>query len=89
MLQLTMSSRGNPDFRENPNDALSATIIIEVANWQAASQACQAYIGQYDLGGGNWNGGQIFEQDRQIARVSYNGRVWDIHDKCVYDPTTV
>jgi len=44
---------------------------------EEASQACQAYIGQYDLGGGNWNGGQLVEHQPPIARVSYNGRVYD------------
>ena len=43
--------------------------------------------GQYDLGGGNWNGGQICEEGRPLARVSYNGRVWDMGDICIYAPT--
>jgi len=83
-----LSSRGNPDFRENPNDALSPTISIEVAGWQAASAAWEAYIAQYNLGGGNWTGGQIYEHARQIARVSYNGRVWDLDERCLYVPAT-
>ena len=87
-MQLTMSSCGNPDFRQDPSQALSPAVTLTVATFQEASQACEAYIGQYDLGGGNWNGGQICEQERQIARVSYNGRVWDQDDNCVYDPTT-
>jgi hypothetical protein len=86
-MQLNMSSRGNPDFRENPNDALSPIIVSEVASWQEASAACDAYIAQYHLGGGNWTGGQIYEQGQQLARVSYNGRVWDMDDHCIYEPT--
>ena len=42
--------------------------------------ACRADIEQDDLGGGNWSGGQIFEAGRQVARVSYNGRVWEMAD---------
>ena len=43
-----------------------------------ASAACRASIEQDDLGGGNWSGGQLFEVGRQVARVSYHGRVWEI-----------
>lgn len=28
------------------------------------------------LGGSKWPEGKIFENDRQIARISYNGRIW-------------
>ncbi len=86
-MQLTMSSCGNPDFGENPSRALSPVVTLSVASFEEASQACQDYIGKYDLGNGNWTGGQIFEQKQQIARVSYNGRVWDMEDTCIYEPT--
>lgn len=85
-MQLTMSSRGNPDFRENPKDEMSPALTVEVNSWQEASAACEAYIAQYQLGGGNWTGGQICEDGRQIARVSYNGRVWDLEDISLYSP---
>jgi len=42
------------------------------------STTCRADIEQDDLGGGNWTGGQLFEAGRQVARVSYNGRVWEM-----------
>ena len=43
-----------------------------------AAAICRAYIEHYDLGGGNWNGGQIVNADGVvIGRVSYNGCVWD------------
>ena len=46
-MQLTMSSRGNPDFRENPQDELSQALTIEVNSWQEASAAretCSASV---------------------------------------------
>lgn len=47
----------------------------------AASAACADFISAHELGSGNWNGGQIRnESNKQIARVSYNGRVWDMND---------
>ena len=86
-MQITMSSCGNPDFDEDPAQALSPTLIISVATFEEASAACRAYIEQYDLGGGNWSGGQLFEAGRQVARVSYNGRVWEKDGCCLHDPT--
>ena len=39
---------------------------------------CLNYINVFELGGGNWDGGQIYDGNKQIALVSYNGRVWDM-----------
>jgi hypothetical protein len=86
-MQLTMSSCGNPDFGQNPSQSLSPAVMISVSTFQEASQACQASIDQYDLGGGKWTGGQLVAHQQQIARVSYNGRVWDMDDHCIYEPT--
>jgi len=81
MMTVKLSSCGNPDFRQNPKDSLSPMMIVEVDSLQKASEVCSLYIGKWDLGGGNWNGGQVFAGDRQIARISYNGRIWDMTDK--------
>lgn len=51
MMQLTMSSRGNPDFDENPAQAFSPTLTISVSTFEEASAACRAYIEKHDLGG--------------------------------------
>ena len=50
-MQLTMSSRGNPDFDEDPAQALSPTLTISVSTFEEASAACRAYIEKHDLGG--------------------------------------
>lgn len=72
-----MSACGNPDFRQS-HDIGVPTKEKLVSTFEEASQVCQQYIIKYDLGGGNWTGGQILRaSDRQqIGYVSYNGRVW-------------
>lgn len=35
------------------------------------------FIRAWDLGGGNWIGGEVASDGKVVARVSYNGRVWD------------
>lgn len=80
-LTVKLSSCGNPDFRgQESSDILSPAQIGTIASLEAASIMCRAYIEGWDLGGGNWTGGQIFENGKQIAKVSYNGRIWDMDD---------
>lgn|GEM_PF-5869816 len=42
-----------------------------------ARQKCLEYINKTGIGGGNWAGGEVREGTKKpIARVSYNGRLW-------------
>lgn len=71
------TSVGNPDYRQNPNQAISDPKYYAVDNFEQASAACRAYISFEDLGGGNWSGGQVYSgAGYHLANVSYNGRVW-------------
>jgi len=81
MMTIKLSSCGNPDHGQNPHDSLSPKVSIEVATLKGASEICLKYIANWNLGGGNWAGGQVYEDGKQIARVSYNGRVWDMDDE--------
>lgn len=80
MLKVKLSSCGNPDFRQDPDKPLYGCpdeAYVEVATLKGASLMCLEYISKFELGGGNWDGGQIYIGRIQIGRVSYNGRVWD------------
>lgn len=81
MITVKLSSCGNPDHGQNPNDSLSPEVSIEVATLKGASEICLKYIANWNLGGSNWAGGQVYEDGKQVARVSYNGRVWDMNDE--------
>jgi len=75
-----LSSCGNPDFGQDPNRPLygcEKDKKISVDSFKEASQVCVEFISQNDLGSGNWDGGQVFDGDKQVAQVSYNGRVWE------------
>jgi len=56
---------GNIDYRQDPN-AL-----------KEASQKVREYIEEYELKAGNCIGGYVFEGTKQIASISYNGRIWE------------
>ena len=76
-----LSTIGNPDYGQNPYEKLfsaEADHTIEVRSLDEASQVCKKFIDKNELGGGSWSGGQVFDGNRQIANISYNGRIWPV-----------
>lgn len=74
-----LSSAGNIDFDQDPHKSLPGVPrrMIRVASLRNASAVCRLYIDHYELGGGNWTGGQVLDRSRaQVAQISYNGRAW-------------
>ena len=81
-----LDSVGNP---QNPNNgvwgvkpnAVGCTSLLE------ASCLCQSFIEKYDLGAGNWGGnaGKVLDEEtkKQVARISYNGKVWDMNNNLI------
>lgn len=80
-MKVKLSSVGNPDFGQNPNQSLYGSEnnkTVTVKSIKEASKVCKKFIKDNDLGGGNWDGGQILDDNNKIiAYVSYNGRVWE------------
>lgn len=79
MLTVTLKCDTNPDF--GSDQSLPLPIEVEVVDLAQAKRVCYEYIAEWRLGGGNWTGGQVKEDDQQIAQISYNGRVWDMADE--------
>lgn len=76
-MKLLLKSCGNPDYYQDPTGPICPTMKVNVDTFKMASEKCREYITEYDLGGGNWIGGQVMENNNQIAKISYNGRIWD------------
>lgn len=73
---VTLKSAGNPDYGQNPDEPISPEQQVEVYYLEEASRVCRKYIEEWNLGGGNWIGGQVVtEEGKQIARIAYNGRI--------------
>jgi len=80
-LKVRLEARPNPDYSSDSSD-YRGRINIEasletVTSFKEASEVCKKFIRDNELGSGNWTGGEIFENGKQIAHVSYNGRVWE------------
>lgn len=76
---VVLASCGNIDFGQDPRRSLPGVPKkrIRVSSLRDASDACRLYIKHYELGGGNWIGGQVFDRAKvQVAQISYNGRAW-------------
>lgn len=79
-MNVQLSHAANPDiggYWDCPLDS-GAAKLVTVASVDEASKVCRAYIDRNGLGGGNWVGGDVFSDGEQVARISYNGRAWDM-----------
>ena len=81
MFIVILESHGNPDFGQDANQRMSPRRRISVFSLTEASQVTQRYIDEWNLGGGNFSFGQVWKGTKQIAKVSYNGRIWDMDGK--------
>ena len=51
----------------------------EIDSIENAIKEDRAYIELMDLGSSTYTGGQIYDKNKAIAEVSYNGKVWDLN----------
>ena len=76
MYTVKLSTCGNPDFNQNPYEPLYGVPkrVIKATSIEECQQIVRNYIDFYDLGSGNWIGGQVYdENDNLIGRIHYNG----------------
>lgn len=70
----------NPDFGPQTHQATvdvpGRWILVD--SLTDARRKALDFIRAWDLGGGNWNGGDIARNGKVFARVSYNGKIWDL-----------
>jgi hypothetical protein len=79
-LTVTLKADPNPDYSGDDWRAYvkKSERKVKVSSLHEASVVCGKFIDKNDLGSGNWTGGRIFDETgKQIAHVSYNGRVWE------------
>jgi hypothetical protein len=79
MYTVELKSVGNIDHYENPYAPLPGVPdqTMVCSSIEDCQQCVRDYIDEYDLGGGNWAGGNVYEYlGEQIGYISYNGRYW-------------
>lgn len=84
MLTVILKHAANPDidggYWQDANPK-ARRHVVPVQNIAAASAMCRQYIERNGLGGGNWTGGDVMRDGKKVARISYNGRAWDLNNK--------
>jgi hypothetical protein len=83
-LVLVMTNVGNPDFGQDPNKPLpgsdSESVQITSSNVGKLGDEVKKYAQKYNLGGGNFLS-KIMSGDKQVGKVSWNGKLWDMNDE--------
>jgi hypothetical protein len=76
-LKVQLSAGINPDDYQRGNVRQPIKPKMQsVDSFEEASRVVNRFISENDLGAGNWTGGAIYKDGKQVAYVSYNGRVW-------------
>jgi hypothetical protein len=86
-MKVLLKHKINPDIKNHYRSRMRRPSAkeVEVASFKEASAICKVYIERYHLGSGNWDGGKITDHDgKEIARVSFNGKVWSLEDKLIF-----
>lgn len=77
---IELSSVGNAAYGQDPNRPLFGAEVnhsVKVYSFKQASEVARKFIEDNELGSSNWSGGAILQDGKQIAFVTYNGRVWE------------
>lgn len=87
--KLFVSAGSEIDFSRYPHQLSSSAKLEEIEknlkvkffpinDLKSASIFCLDYIKEHNLGGSNWIGGKVVDENMNfVAHISYNGRVWD------------
>lgn len=83
-LEVAVGAGRNPDMAPDPNYPVVPTKKVKVASIEEAIEVCRKFIDDHNVGGGSWGaagGGWIYSKGKKMARVAYNGKVFDLNDK--------
>jgi len=78
IMKVALASCGNPDHFQDPNRPMygcERNHYVTVKTLEEASFVCRKFIENNFLGGGNWIGGKVYENNKYIARISYSGKI--------------
>ena len=77
-MEVILASCGNPDHFQDPEQPMygcESNHRVIVNSLEEASVECKKFIKTNELGGGNWAGGDVYENNIHIAKIAYNGRI--------------
>jgi hypothetical protein len=84
---VTLAGYGNVDYRQGVNKPICRPAEGIVKSLEDGKGLVRHYIGENDLGGGNWynDAGEVHDSEGiYVGRYSYNGRFWPVSSKDGY-----
>lgn len=76
MFMVKLASAPNPDHYQTTPPANPKSYMVP--SLMRAREVAMRYRDENDLGGGNWHRADVYDgQGKFVARISYNGRLWD------------
>jgi len=78
IMKVKLASCGNPDHFQDPDQPMygcESNHYITVKTLEDASLECRKFIERNFLGGGNWTGGKVYENNKCIAQISCTGKI--------------
>jgi hypothetical protein len=73
-----------PTFLGNPNrNQFAAPVKPKTFTADSLNELCTSireFLGENDLGAGNWGTARVFKNGKLYGYMSYNGRIWDSNE---------
>lgn len=69
---------GNPDRGQNSSPVKPRTFSAD--NLNDLRNMVWDFLGDNELGAGNWGTAKVFKDNQTYGFMSYNGRIWDRDD---------
>jgi hypothetical protein len=82
-MEVYLEAVPNKDFSSDSNEG-SINIKgkwIKVDDLKDAQIKVRLFIKKHELGSGNFSGGQVRKDGKEIAHISHNYRIWDNQNK--------
>lgn len=77
--QTQLRGVGNPDYRQFAD--VAPPVRLWADSVEQLAKLAVLYRNIFDLGGGNWGGGTVFDSingNQAVGRIAYNGKVFDV-----------
>ena len=74
--RVILEAYGNIDHGEDPYENIAPTLEIEADTIEECQKAFVKYRDEHDLGAGNCPRVTVYEGEKEVGSISYNGRFW-------------
>lgn len=78
IMYVELQSVGNADYGDAEEKRKNIAVKkVYVDSIEEAQDVVQQFIERHDLGSGNWTGGKVFKDGKNIGFIAYNGRFFE------------